>query len=341
MILIDSHTHIQFPVYDNDREAVIERARNAGVYPHTKRALALEENDARYGVGVKMICVGTQASTSESAIKLAEKYPEDVWATIGYHPNHVVPAQHAQTLRTGRRLAQTNWYHDQKEQKSANPPRFNIEELRRLAQHPKVVAIGECGLDYYRLAASDLPLATRVKEKQKEIFLQQVELAQELNKALMIHCRPSKGTNDAYEDLLKILQEIKFSQNVIIHFYVGSVEMARKFLDAGFYPHTKRALSGGVNGANARYGAGVYFTFGGVITFSRDYDEIIKYIPLDRILLETDAPYVAPEPYRGRRNEPAYIVETAKKLAEVKNVSFEKVAEITTKTAGQIFKLPL
>jgi TatD DNase family protein len=136
----------------------------------------------------------------------------------------------------------------------------------------------------------------------------------------MIHARPSKGTNDAYEDALSTIHDSRYTiqDGAIFHFYVGSLEITKRLVDAGFH-----------------------FTFGGVITFSRDYDEVIKYIPLDRILLETDAPYVAPEPHRGKRNEPAYIVETAKKLAEIKGVSFEKVTEQTTENALQIFKIPV
>jgi len=108
----------------------------------------------------------------------------------------------------------------------------------------------------------------------------------------------------------------KFTIPLIVHFYVGGLEITKKLVAAG-----------------------CYFTFGGVITFTRDYDDIIKYIPLDRILLETDAPYVAPEPYRGQRNEPAFITVTAEKLAEIKNVSYEEVAETTLKNAMQIFKI--
>ncbi len=272
-MLIDSHTHIHFPAYDSDREAVLKRAKDAGV---------------------KMICVGTQASTSEAAIRLAEQNPDDVWATVGFHPNHL--GEH--------------WHHDTKEQESAEQEQFNIAKLRELAQHPKAVAIGECGLDYYRLGAN----REAQIEKQKEVLSAQVKLAEELGKPLMIHCRPTRGTNDAYENLLTMFVGVKVPR--VAHFYVGGSEATAKLVEAGFY-----------------------FTFGGVITFARDYDESIKLIPLDRILLETDAPYVAPEPYRGRRNEPAYVVETAKKLAELKDVSFEEVAEQTTANALTIFRI--
>ncbi len=274
-MLFDVHTHVHFPIYDKDRSDVMKRAREAGV---------------------KMILVGTQASTSASAIALAEKNPKDAWATAGFHPNHLAE----------------EWYHDKKEQSAGEPEQFDIDRLRELAEHPKVVAIGECGLDYYRLENNR---EAQIK-KQKAALEAQIELAASLGKPLMMHNRPSKGNDDAYEDALAILKSSKTGVDKICHFYVGSLAITRQLAEAGFY-----------------------FTFGGVITFSRDYDEVIKYIPLDRILLETDAPYVAPEPYRGRRNEPAYIIETAKVLAQIKETDFEKVSEQTTANVLKVFRI--
>lgn len=274
-IIFDVHSHVQFPAYDNDREAVIERARKAGV---------------------KMIAIGTQASTSEAAIKLAYQYPEDIWTTVGYHPNHL----------------SEDWFHDKKEQSDTVPEKFDIDRLRKLASDPKVMAIGECGLDYYRITNNE----SGIKGRQRKVFLEQAELAKESDKALTIHCRPSKGTDDAYEDLLSIIHNSKFIIPKIVHFYVGSLAITKKLVAAGFY-----------------------FTFGGVITFARDYDEAIKYIPLDRILLETDCPYVAPAPYRGKRNEPAYIIETAKKMAELKNINLVDLIDRISNNARGVFKL--
>ncbi|MDO8430205.1 MAG: TatD family hydrolase [bacterium] len=286
--IFDTHSHIQFPVYDQDREAVIKRTQEAGV---------------------KMLAVGTQASTSESAIKLAHQYPEDVWATVGYHPNHAV-------IRSERSVGATNsWHHDKKEQKETIPEKFDIEILRKLALDKKVVAIGECGLDYFRLT-DDKEQQITTKKLQQQVFLEQAELAKELNKPLMIHCRPSKGTDDAYEDLFNLCRGSNVEgQMSIIHFYVGSLEITKKLVEAGFN-----------------------FTFGGVITFARDYDESIKYIPLDRILLETDCPYVAPKYQRGKRNEPAFILETAQKLAELKNLDFDKTLKEIYSNVRTVFK---
>jgi TatD DNase family protein len=274
-MLFDAHGHIHFPMYDADRADVITRAQKAGV---------------------KMICVGTQVSTSEAAIKLAREYPNDIWATVGFHPNHLAE----------------NWHHDKKEQSNAGPEIFNMDALAKLAEDKKVVAIGECGLDYFRLKEN--PEAQKVK--QKEVFAQHIRLAQKLRKPLMMHNRPRLGYDDAYLDALDILETENATVPKINHFYVGSLEATKKLVAAGSY-----------------------FTFGGVITFARDYDEVIKYIPLEQILLETDAPYVAPMPYRGQRNEPAFIVKTAEKIAEIKGVTFDEVADITSSTAKKIFKI--
>ncbi len=276
MRFFDAHTHIHFPAYDADRDEVLSLAKAAGV---------------------RMIAVGTQAASSQAAVELARKYPGEIWATAGFHPNHFASA----------------WYHDKKEQQESDREVFNALNLRKIAGNKEVVAIGEFGLDYYRLT-NDERLTTNDKEDQQEAFEVQVQIAKDLNKAMMLHCRPSKGTDDAYLDATKILTTYENLPPKIFHFYVGSPAATKKLLEAG-----------------------AYFTFGGVITFSRDYDEVLKMIPLDRIFLETDAPYVAPEPYRGKRNEPAYIIETYKKLAEIKNESLEKVSEQIAQNALQVF----
>jgi TatD DNase family protein len=269
--LIDSHSHIQFPAYDEDREAVIVRSRESGT---------------------RMIAVGTQASTSEDAVRIAEQYPDDVvGASVGFHPNH----------------ASQNTHHDSDELREAAPEIFDIGRMRELARHSRVIAIGECGLDYYRIKNSELRI------KQEEIFRRQIELALELQKPLIVHCR------DAFTDLISILQTTNYKLQTragVIHFFSGTTDNARALLDLGFY-----------------------LGFGGVITFAAEYDEVVKYAPIDRILLETDAPYVAPAPFRGKRNEPAYVAETAKKLAELKKVSLEEVAQQTTQNAISLFGL--
>ncbi len=282
--MYDAHCHIQFPSYDEDRDAVILRAKS---------------------LGVKMIVVGTQYASSVAAIKLAEKYPDDVLATVGFHPNHALPS--AALAKGG-----SEWHHDKNEQKQGVQEMWDSERFEILASYNKVVAIGECGLDYYRLRSDD----QMGREAQKQVFIEQVQLATMLQKPLMIHVRDIRGSDQAYEDILYALSDSRFTLGRILHFYAGSLSVTKKFVEAGYY-----------------------FTFGGVITFSNDYDEIIKYIPDGRIMLETDAPYVAPVPYRGKRNEPAYVLETAKHLAEIKNVLYDEFCATTEKTTKVAFQI--
>ncbi|MDE2001331.1 MAG: TatD family hydrolase [Patescibacteria group bacterium] len=281
---IDAHAHVQFPAYDADRDAVMARAREAGV---------------------RMVLVGTQYGTSVAGIELAKRYPDDARAAIGFHPSHVAE----------------QWHHDPKEQHEAESEKFDAARFRALAADPMVVAVGECGLDYYRLTEGD---AEKVKSRQREVFLEQARIAQEVDKPLMIHCRPSSvktsegkafSTDDAYEDLFSIIHNSRFTIPRIIHFYVGGPAITKKLVDAGFH-----------------------FTFGGVLTFARDYDESLRMIPLDRILSETDCPYVAPASHRGKRNEPAFITETVQQLALLKGVPFEKMREQVYATSRTLFR---
>ncbi len=140
---------------------------------------------------------------------------------------------------------------------------FDSAYYLELAKDPHVVGIGECGLDYFRIDGD----VAQAKEKQKDVFRKHIAIAEEVKKPLMLHCRPSAKTDDAYEDMLSIISNFQLLIPKISHFYVGSMQMTKKLVDAGFY-----------------------FTFGGVITITRDYDEIVRYIPLERILTETHAP---------------------------------------------------
>src|SRR3989344_2590531 len=222
-----------------------------------------------------MINVGTDKNMSQGAIKLAQKYGEGVYATAGLHPNDYGEG-------------------------------FDYDFYKKLVQDPKVVAIGECGLDYYRTAQHE------AQTKQKEIFVKHIQLARDVKKPLMIHCR------EAFGDLIDILRASRFALQApgIVHFFSGTIEDAQKLMDLGFS-----------------------FSFGGVITFTSEYEKLIKFIPLDHILLETDAPYVAPIPHRGKRNEPSYIEEVAKKISKILGKDFDEIAEITTKNAIKIFGL--
>ena len=297
----DVHTHTQFAAFADDQDVVIQRALDAGVW---------------------MINVGTQRDTSAAAVETAHRYSEGVYATVGLHPIHTEKSYHdpqelgeaespASSLFSYSNELENKRSKEEKEKKGGFTSRgeeFDYEYYKKLALDPKVVAIGECGLDYYR-EASDKKQEAR--EKQKKVFLQQIKLSGEVRKPLMIHCR------NAFQDLISLLQTTTYQlQPSIVHFFSGTKDDTRKLLDLGFS-----------------------FSFGGVITFARDYDEVIKYIPLERILLETDAPYVAPVPYRGKRNEPAYVVEVAKKIEELKVVDMGRVEEEITKNSRRLFKI--
>lgn len=272
---IDIHSHVNFAAYDEDREAVVQHALDAGVW---------------------MINVGTQKDTSKSAVELAEKYEKGVYAIVGIHPIHTDKS-----------------YHDEKELGAGNKEFTSrgesIDEnyYRELLKHPKVLGIGECGLDYYRATPE-------TEKKQKEAFSQQIALANEAMKPLMLHVR-NGSDRSAYREALEILKsEAKVPAD--FHFFAGSWEEAKEILDAGFN-----------------------LSFTGVITFARQYDEIIKNTPLDRIMTETDCPYVAPEPFRGKRNEPMYVREVVKKIAEIKGEDYEKVRETLFRNALGFFSL--
>lgn len=278
MKYFDAHTHVHFAAYENDYREVI------------RRALAAE---------VGMILVGTQKDTSAHAIEVAREFENDpVYAAVGLHPIHTEKSYHDEKEMGGGEAAK---------EFTSRGEEFDYAYYKKLVMDKKVVAIGECGLDYYRLG-------DETKTKQAKVLEAQIVLAYEVKKPLMIHCR------NAFGDLIALLKTNHSQLNTpfagVIHFFTGSRDDADALRDLGFS-----------------------FTFGGVITFTRDYDKAIKFIPTDRILSETDAPYVSPAPYRGKRNEPAYIIETVKKLAELKNISEEKMAERIMENAKNIFSL--
>lgn len=309
-MLIDAHAHLQFKAFDKDREEVIKRMLSGGVY---------------------CINVGTQKDTSRSAVDLAQNH-EGFWATVGLHPIHTEES-----------------YHDPQEVSGeagfkSREEFFDSELYEKLAVHPKVVAIGECGFDYaafvrerskrsQKRASAEaggegglLPEEIeRRKQKQEEAFRAQVRLAKKIGKPLMLHCRPSQNpdksySDDAYLDMLRVLKEEGGDPPAggrgNVHFFVGSWEIAKKFLAMDFS-----------------------FSFSGVITITSMYDEVVQKMPSDRILIETDSPYAAPIPYRGKRNEPLYVAEVAKRIAELRGLSFEEVAELTTQNAKRVFQL--
>lgn len=230
------------------------------------------------------IVVGVDHASSQKAVALAELH-ENLYAAVGLHPN----------------LEAEEWY--------------EAGKYRALAAHPKVVAIGECGLDYYRPEKLD----EKVKHGQKMILNDQLALAAELDKPLIIHARPTKGTQDAYQDLIGILAEAKKTNPRLrgdVHFFVG-----------------------GLAEAEALFALDFTVSFTAVITFARDYDAVVKNAPLDKLLSETDSPYVAPASRRGVRNDPLAVEEVAAKIAEVRGEPPERVREALVENAKRLFSL--
>jgi TatD DNase family protein len=270
MKYFDAHTHVNFVAYNDDREETIARALEAGV-----------------GMNV----VGTQIDTSREAVALAQKYPH-IYATVGLHPVH--------TARS---------YHDEKElgeggkEFTSRGEVFDAATYEALASSDRVIAIGECGLDYYRVEET-------TKEVQIKAFIEHIDLANRLKKPLMLHIR------NAYDDALEVL---KSHANVAgdVHFFAGDWNTAKKFLDMGFT-----------------------LSFTGVVTFTHDYDEVVKNTPLDMILSETDAPYITPAPHRGKRNESAYIPYIVRAIAGIRGEDEEFVRTQLLRNAARVFSLP-
>jgi len=286
---IDVHAHLNFSAYDNDRWDVIKRTQEGKC---------------------AVINVGTQIDTSKKAIELAEKN-EGMYAIVGLHPVHTSKS-----------------YHDEQELGSGGKEFtlrgevFDYDFYKKLSLHPKVVAIGECGLDFFRIENSKKESGSEnqelseeeIKEKQIKIFKQQIELAIELDKPLMIHSRNAYAQTFDILDSYFLIHNSRLRAN--IHFFAGSLDEAKKFLDLG-----------------------CTLSFTGVITFARNYDEVIKNTSLDRIMSETDSPYVTPVPYRGKRNEPLYVKEVVKKIAEIRGEDFEIVRKQLVENAQKFFKL--
>lgn len=267
---IDIHSHVNFKAFDEDRDEVIHRAL---------------KNDTW------VVNVGTQVDTSRKAVEMANQYEEGVYAIIGLHPIH-----------TGASYHDTKELGDEGKAFVSRGEIFDKEFYRELLKDPKVVGIGECGLDYYRCTPESI-------SKQKEAFTEQIKLANEFNKPLMLHIR------NAYSDALEILKEHSRVKGDV-HFFAGNWQEAKAFLDFGFT-----------------------LSFTGVITFTHDYDEVIRNTPLDMIMSETDAPYVTPTPYRGKRNEPSYVKEIVKKIAEIKNLPEDEVAKTIIANTKRVFTL--
>jgi TatD DNase family protein len=245
--------------------------------------------------GIQIINVGTNLETSKKAVAIAEEFSEGVYAAVGVHPSEILNEK------------------------------FEIGEYEKLAAHPKVVALGEIGLDYYRLPDTIRPEGAggvasgrqikspeEIKNLQKEILLNFLKLSGKTKLPVIIHCR------DAHADLIQFLENFNQAPGPdargVMHCFSGSFDEAKRYLNLGFL-----------------------ISFTGVITFAHFEGETLAKVPLNKIMVETDCPYLTPEPYRGKRNEPRYVEFVAKEIARIKNEPYEEVAKVTTENARRLF----
>lgn len=283
MQLVDAHCHVHFNAYKQDMEDIIQDA--------------LAEN-------TWMITVGTQKDTSKKGIEVARQY-DGVWATVGLHPNHLFPVM----------------IDEDEAAFMTREEDFDYAYYVALATDPKVVAIGECGLDYYRIP--ETRDRAEVEIKQEKVFRQHLDVADAVNKPVMIHCR------DAHSQTATILEEYvnagKLKRRGNVHCFTGTWEEAARYHALGFLT-----------------------SFTGVITFppkkntgetESPIQSVVRQCPLDMMLVETDAPYLTPVPFRGKRNHPKYVRYVAQTIADLKGISLEEVARATTQNARELFGL--
>ncbi len=275
----DIHTHVNLAAFADDWQEVSKRALDAGV---------------------GFINIGTQVDTARRAVEMAHSFEEGVYACVGLHPVHTAKSYHDPQEFT-----------DVEKGFTSRGEVFDRAAYLEMARDPKVVAIGECGLDYFRVEKE-------TKSLQEKAFIEQIELANEVGKPLMLHIRSGEGSdNNAYRDACEILKtHAKVRGNV--HFFAGTYEDAKPFWDMGYTT-----------------------SFTGVITFARNYDDVIKAAPLEMLHAETDAPYITPMPYRGKRNEPVYVIEVVKRIAEIREVGEASMQLQLFKNAGTLFPVGL
>ena len=252
MELFDSHCHYNDEKFDIDRDNLIKENIEKGI--------------------TKSVVAGYSIKSSEEAVQIAEKYPNNLYAIVGISPNDI--------------------------------EEIDYDKIKKLALNKNVVGIGEIGLDFYWNKEN--------KNLQKQVFINQINIANELNLPIIIHSR------EAVMDTLEILKTNNVNKKGIFHCCPLNIELIKEATKLGYY-----------------------ISFSGNITFknSKNAYDCVKYVPLEKILIETDSPYMTPEPYRGKRNNPSLVYYVAKKVAEIKEVSLEEIAKITYNNAKNIFEI--
>ncbi len=265
-MLIDTHAHLNFKAYDEDRKDVVQRCLD---YP------------------LAVINVGTQYDTSQKAVQLSRKN-ENFYNALALHPIHVYDEE------------------------------FNIDKYQKLVTN-KTVAIGETGFDYFHIKEKNKPLLD-VLEKQKVVLEKHIQLAKNNNLPLICHGRNSKddfALQTVYFDILEILKDNNYTKGVM-HCFSGTIHEARSIINLG-----------------------MYLGFTGIITFPKtdELTYVIKETPLNRILIETDSPYLSPQKYRGERNEPTHVIEVAQKIAQIKDLKLAEVVKQVWQNSKRLFKI--
>jgi len=300
--MIDTHCHLNFKAFNDDLPQVIERARARGV--------------------TKIIVPGTDIASSERAIALAETY-ENVWAATGIHPHH------------------------------AKDPNLTVndnlrQKLEKLLMHKKTVAAGEIGMDYYVYKKTKYPnpeITPGLKTKQRELFVMQMEVACECKKPMILHCR--QAHDDMIQTISSVAQTFKDKLPAV---KTGDQTISFSLNNSRSEANGVRENSLGFSGVFHCFGGstdhlrllltmGFYIGFDGNITYSEDYQKNVSTTPLDRLLLETDSPYLTPVPYRGTRNEPQYIPLIAEAVAKYHQKPVDEVIHKTTQNALDLFRL--
>ncbi len=255
------------------------------------------------GYGIEMIIVGAEYKTSKRAIDYANKYEKGVYAAVGLHPIHlqeVIAQEKEDNIKFKTRAEE-----------------FNHDIYEKLANADEVVAIGEVGLDYYYISLNDN--LSEIKKLQKDVFVKQLLLARELDLPVMLHCRV------AHLDMLSLLKDFK--------------QKYSRYLPSDRPWGVMHCFSGDEDLAWQYFNLGLMISFTGLITFSKQWDDLIRKMPSDRFMVETDCPFMTPELYRGKRNEPVLVKYVAQRISEIRKTSIEKIADISTKNAQAFFDI--
>ncbi|TSD01873.1 MAG: TatD DNase family protein [Parcubacteria group bacterium Athens0714_25] len=296
--MIDTHAHLDDKQFDKDREETILRSFESGVE--------------------KIINIGADLEGSRASVELAQSH-KNIFAAVGLHPH----------CFSEKEFSIFNFQFSINSQLFNFKFRKNLKQIRKLAKNEKVVAIGEVGLDYFFYEAYGIEHIAKIKQRQKKGFVAQLELAQELDLPVIIHCRSSKeNPTDAYDDLYAIISKNLQTEKckLVMHCYSGNLDFTKKLLQ-----HKN-----------------IYFSFTPNITYKTrknsigtkdDIVESIKIIPLERIMVETDCPYLAPQEFRGSRSEPAYVKYAVEKIAQIKGIELEEAERITTKNSKIFFSV--